>query len=377
VKRTSAPPATSPARSILRLGVAHFHNVLLFVGGFVFDWYTVGRIDSWTDIAIQLVYLTAIAALLVLQQMHTKRAWKPRGYVARLWQHSDKALHFFYGALLSVHVVLYLRSSAAAGPAVFLVLLASTLVLNELPAVRRLGFRLRLGLYAFCLATLSIYLVPLLLGHMGHAVFVLSLALAALVIAGLAVLLARWEPRPREAIARLAAPGGAVLLLILALYFAKLIPPVPLSVQGHGIFHGITRSPDGGGFVLRALPKATRVRLPMSSWRDSRPFQARPGDHIVYFVRLFAPSGFNHKVIIQWEHKDDATGRWQITDRIPLEIVGGRALGFRGHATKENYQPGDWRVRSESEDGRTIGLLAFQVLRDLSTDARPWIQTRM
>jgi hypothetical protein len=361
----------------VRRAFAHLHNVLLnvvvFVGGFVFDWFTVARIDSWIDIAIQLVYLTAITTILVLQQMHAQGAWKPRRYIARGWHHSDKALHFCYGALLSVHVVLYFRSSTAAGPAVFLVLLAATFVLNELPQVRRLGFRLRLGLYAFCLATLSIYLVPLLLGHMGHLVFLLSLALAGSIVAALALLLARWESDPRAAVARLAAPGAGVLLLLLVLYFAKLIPPVPLSVQGHGIFHDIARSADGSGFVLRGLPSVARV----SGWRDSRPFQARPGDHVVYFVRLFAPSGFNHHVIIQWEHRAAGSGRWQITDRIPLEIVGGRALGFRGHATKEHYQPGDWRVRSETEDGRTIGLLSFQIVDDPTSTARPWVQTRM
>jgi hypothetical protein len=348
-------------------------NVAVFAGGFVFDWFTVARIDSWIDIAIQLLYLSAIAGLLLLQQMHAQGAWRPRGRVVDLWNHADKALHFLYGALLSVHVVLYFRSSAAAAPAVFLALLGATMVLNELPQIRRLGFRLRLGLYTFCLATLSIYLVPLLLGHMGHGVFVLSLGLTAAMVAALAFLLARWDPHPRRALPRLGAPGGIVLLVLLALYFAKLIPPVPLSVQGQGVYHGITRTPDGTGFVLRALPS----RFSMSGWRDSRPFHARPGDHMVYFVRLFAPSGFNHKVTIRWEHRNDRSGTWQVTDRIPLEIVGGRALGFRGHAVKEHYEPGAWRVRSETEDGRTIGLLSFEVVRDPERGERTWVESRM
>lgn len=341
------------------------------MGGFVFDWFTVGRIDSWIDIALQLFYLAVIAALLVLQQMATQRVWTPRARLARLWGHSEKALHFLYGGLLSVHVVLYLRSSTAAAPTVFLVLLAAAMVLNELPPVRRLGFRLRLGLYTFCLATLSIYLVPLLLGHMGRLVFVLSLILAGLVVAALALVLARWEPDPRRAAGRLAAPGGLVLLSILVLYFAKLIPPVPLSVQGHGIYHSVQRTPSG--FVLRGLPG----RFNLSGPKDSRPFFARPGDHLVYFVRLFAPAGFNHRVTIRWEHRDPGSGRWLLTDRIPLEIVGGRALGFRGHAVKEHYEPGAWRVRTESEDGRTIGLLSFEVERDTATTARSWVESRM
>jgi hypothetical protein len=369
--QSSGPSSSQSARIYLRRFFAHFHNVLLFVGGFVFDWFTVGRIDSWIDIAVQLFYLTVIAGLLVLQQMHVQGAWKPRGRFGRLWPHNDKVLHFLYGALLSVHVVLYVRSSAAAEPAVFLVLLGATMVLNELPQIRRFGFRVRLGLYTFALATLSIYLVPLLLGYMGRLVFVLSLVLAALIVVALSAWLARWEPEPRRAIWRLAAPGGIVLVLILVLYFARLIPPVPLSVQGHGIYHGIARTP--AGFVLRSLPSRFRV----SDWKDSRPFRARPGDKLVYFVRLFAPAGFNHRITIRWERRDPRSGRWLVTDRIPLEIVGGRALGFRGHAAKENYEPGAWRVRTESEDGRTIGLLGFEVLRDPEMGQRTWVESRM
>lgn len=347
------------------------HNVLFFAGGFLFDWFTVGRIDSWTDIGVEALYLLGITALLVMQQRVLSGAWKQGPLWSRLWDYNDEALHFLYGGLLSINVVLYFRSSAAMGPAVFFVLLAGTMVLNETPRIRSLGFRLRIGLYAFCVATVLIYLVPLVFRRMGDEIFLLSLALAGAWVWTISAVLASRSPRPAEARRQLAAPGALVLGAILVLYFARLVPPVPLSVQGHGIYHEIERTE--AGYRLRSLPPRH------APWRrnDSRPYRAREGDRLVYFVRVFAPWSFSHRVMIRWERWDEAAKVWATTDRIPLEILGGRDLGFRGYAVKENYDPGSWRVRTESEDGRTIALLSFKVVRDSSTGERRWVEQDM
>ncbi|HEX4922592.1 MAG TPA: DUF2914 domain-containing protein, partial [Bdellovibrionales bacterium] len=41
---------------------------------------------------------------------------------------------------------------------------------------------------------------------------------------------------------------------------------------------------------------------------------------------------------------------------------GGREEGFRGFTFKQNYQPGDWRVKIETTDGREIGRITFEVV---------------
>ena len=73
---------------------------------------------------------------------------------------------------------------------------------------------------------------------------------------------------------------------------------------------------------------------------------------------------------LRWEQKREG-GDWYTTDRIPLRIVGGRGLGFRGYAYKQHYQPGTWRTFVETADGREIGRLSFEIERDETAGGEP------
>ena len=76
--------------------------------------------------------------------------------------------------------------------------------------------------------------------------------------------------------------------------------------------------------------------------------------------------------MIRWEVFDPARNAWMTTDRVPLNVLGGRAEGFRGFAVKSNFTPGDWRVTAETEDGRAIATLSFEVEDDAGTGERRW-----
>ena len=160
-------------------------------------------------------------------------------------------------------------------------------------------------------------------------------------------------------------PALVVCLAIAGLYIFRLIPPVPLSVQLGGVYHDVLR--QGGSFLL------TYEKPPIYLfWRDdSRPFRKRPGDRLHYFVRVFAPTRFQHPVFARWDYKG-AQGGWRTRDRIRLPIVGGRAKGFRAYAVKSNFEPGQWRVTAETEDGRAMAAVTFTVKEDSTVRARKW-----
>ena len=351
--------------------VTRHRNVLVFMGGFLFDFVTMIRIDSWTDLGIQLFYLSGITFLLVYQYREVRGVWTPPALVARLWHYNIEILHFFYGGLLSAYVVLYLKSSSGARPIVFFLLLAALMGINEMPMIRRFGHRLRLGLFAFCVASFLIYFVPIILGFMGWFTFVLSLAGAGYLVWKIAGLLASTEDDRKAVQMRLFRPAAAVLIVILALYALRLIPPVPLSVQYEGIYHRVER--EDGHYAL-STPKPPLYLF----WkRDSRPFRAQPGDQVFFFVRVFAPARFRHQVMIRWEMKLEKSGKYVTTDRIPLQVTGGRSKGYRGFAIKSHFETGHWRVSTETEDGRTISVLPFRVVPDTSTKERTWRVTQM
>ena len=48
-------------------------------------------------------------------------------------------------------------------------------------------------------------------------------------------------------------------------------------------------------------------------------------------------------------------------EEIPIKIVGGRGEGFRGYGVKASYQAGDWKVQIETNYGREIGRIYFEL----------------
>ncbi len=391
-------------------------NVLFFVGGFLFDVFTLVRIDSLLDLIYQSTYLGLITLILVRQFRYELGIWRPTGWVARLWHFETEAIHFCYGGLLSAYVILYFKSTTGPRSMVFLLLVLLLMFANEMPQVKAAGSKMRLGLHAFCLVSYLNYLIPILVGRMGGWTFALAVLLTGLCSYYLVRHLARltriveirrhpgenrgpetsepWipglqaagDPARREfggpasagmttqdpvvseratAIA-LGWPPAVLLLLVIALYVLKWIPPVPLSMQYGGIYHQVSR--EGDRYKL-ASPKPPWYRF----WQhDSRIFLARPGDAIFCFVRVFAPRRFTHRIFLVWEKEDRENNTFITTDRFPLPIVGGRGEGYRGYGAKSRYEPGRWRVLIETEDGRTIGSVRFRVEPDSKTSERAW-----
>jgi hypothetical protein len=78
------------------------------------------------------------------------------------------------------------------------------------------------------------------------------------------------------------------------------------------------------------------------------------------YAAVYSPSRFSDQVILHWLYRDPRQG-WLTSDRIPMQISGGRDGGYRGYAYKSNYTPGDWRVQIETTDGSEIGRIELEI----------------
>jgi hypothetical protein len=207
-------------------------------------------------------------------------------------------------------------------------------------------------------------MIPLAVGHVGRGTFVAAALATSGMLAGLFALL-RLRLRAAELRRRLVLPGLSVFVCFLAFYLVGFVPPVPIAAKKLGVYHHVERR--GGEYVL------TREAPPsIFGWLDRRTFVARPGDRVFVFVAIFSPARFDDTVFVRWQVRD-ATGGWTETDRIPIQIAGGRREGFRGYTTKANYRPGDWRVRIEARDGREIARRYFTVVAAEADPARTWV----
>ena len=323
----------------------------------------VGRIDQLRNIIQQAAYLflCALFTSLELREFYGDFSAPPRLETA--WRYHKGATHFMLGTLLNIYTLFYFRSASLGIAFVFLLVMAGLLAVNELKPFENSGTAMRMGLFSLCLISYFTYLVPMLVGSIGALPFIGSLAAAAGVMCFLAWRLGRrLREHPRAIRRHVLLPFAVVLFGFAGLYFAKLIPPVPLSLSSIGIYHDVRRV--GDRFAL------TTTRPRWKFWqRGDQSFLARPGDVIHCFVSVFSPARFKDRLQLRWLFLDSALG-WRESDAIPLDIVGGREGGFRAETAKSRYQPGRWRVRVETSDDRELGRIDLTVIEDASAGAR-------
>lgn len=347
--------------------------VVFFMGGFCFDLLMLHRIDSVPMLIHQGSYLVLLAIALVLDhrltlrpatddQGHAAGARPPPAWLAKLIDIRHGLIHFLFGTLLNAYVVFYFRAAAGLTGFVFLALIAAVLVANELPRFRQLGPVMRYALWSFSLTSFLAYLLPTLDGEIAPWHFYTACAVSAALGVGLWWLAVRFTRDASWSFARGAAPGLGVQVALLLLYALHVVPPVPLSTRALRIAFDVERK---GQDVL-----VTHRTSPWLFWRSGdEVFAAREGDRIHVFARVFAPRDFRDRLFVHFERDDERRG-WTTTDRIALTITGGER-DWRAYAYKKNYQPGDWRVTVETDDGRAVGTLDFRVERDPSTGERP------
>jgi hypothetical protein len=337
-------------------------DIAFFAGGFLFDVFTLSRVDAWSAVLQQVVYLVAAGAILLhiffdegkpareLDKLPAIKRW--------YFEYRQVAVHFLLGALLSVYTLFFFKSSSLLVSFAFLLFLVLVLVLNESKRFKQLGLPFKFALLSLCLLSFSAILVPVVVGSIGTLVFLLSMLLATVPVALVERRIRIHAPQRRaQARRQITVPFGLMLIGFLTLYLFRLIPPVPLSIPFMGVYHGVERTEAG----FRLIQQANSWWEFWQFWqRGDQFFEAQPGDKLYVFFRIFSPARFADEVAMRWYWKPPGRG-WEQQDRIPIAIVGGREEGFRGYGVKSNYQPGNWKVQVETSDGREIGRMYFVV----------------
>ena len=281
----------------------------------------------------------------------------PSGMVIRYIESSKIMILVFY-----FWSIFYFKSSSAAVSVLFLGFLVALLILNELKRFQNLGPFIRCMLYQVALLTFATYMIPIVMGSVSYGIFALSMGLSGAIALGLGVILKKLECPPENLRRDYLRPTLIAFSIFLGLYVSNAIPPIPLSTQHIGIYHNVSVQPEG--YTLKQHSGALSS-IPFTN--DT--FHARSGDKLFVFTRIFAPKHFSDAIYLRWE-KQTAQGKWETTDKIKMRIRGGREMGYRGYGYKEHYSPGQWKVYVETQDGREVGSISFDVEQDTSTESR-------
>lgn len=335
---------------------------VFFSAGFLFDVFTLGRIDNVLTLVQQAVYLAILGGLLLWEHGVVLGISQPTGKLATVWRFSEDVIHFLLGSLLSAFSLFYFKSAGGVTSLLFLLVVFAMLVANELPRFRKLGPVVRVAIFSFCVTSYFSFLLPTLVGFYSPALFVIAAGLSGALVWFAFRKLVQWTGDVRSSARAVAVPGYGIQLLLIALYFARVIPPVPLSVEEIGIYHEVKRV--GSDYEL------SHQRKPWRFWhKGDQHFLARPGDKVYMFVRVFSPSGFQDQIQVRWSHEDPVKG-WIDRNPYPLRIAGTRREGYRTYATTTFTEPGSHHVQVETSSGHVIGGISFEVEADESTAPR-------
>lgn len=338
------------------------NEVLFFIGGFAFDALLVNEIDDLFSLAQQALYLFVIAFLIHHEILFRFHKWRPAaGIWEKLWSYRNLLLHFLLGTLLNIYSIFYIKSASLVSSLVFLAFMVALIVSNELPIVKKSHVSFKVGLFAICLFSYISILYPLVLGFIGWIPFGLAGVTTAVIFYLQIRILGRKISERQTLLKAVLLPGTSVLVVFTLFYFLGWIPPVPLSVKKQGIYHLVEKR--SGKYFL------STEKDPWKFWQSGdQDFKARPQDKIYYYLQIYSPARFSDQIFIQWMWKDPKHG-WMKRDRLPMPILGGRKEGFRGFASKSNYQPGEWRIQVETALGHEVSRLSFDVSED--SDDRP------
>ncbi len=317
---------------------------LLLVGG-VWDYYTL-RLERLLDNGLLFVYVGVLAAASVADLRAPPTQDAPDETWPRWGLHL--AGQFSLGGLLSAYFVHYLRGAPLQRELTWLTLLAALALLTELRPQWARRPELRLPLLAFVVFHYVLAAVPLLTGQL-LGPWVPLVASAG--VLGLVMWLGARARRLTDLDTRAILAGFGALALQVALIVGDRVPPLPITLLDAEVHAGQEED-------LVSLATARELLAPVGLFVPELPHRA--GIAVRMHTPENLPEGMATTIVHRWERYDGE--RWATSDRIPLEVRGGREQGFRTWSTKRRTVPGDWRVIVETEDGRELGRIHFALV---------------
>jgi hypothetical protein len=336
------------------------------VFGFTLDALTLNRVDLFWENAWVVMHLIIVASCIILiNRNENDISDEENPEQAHFWY--INALQFFFGGLLSTYLVLYFKSATLSATWPFILLLAGIFAGNEFFKRQHARLAFQIGLYFLSLFMFAVYILPVVFHKIGTGIFLLSgLASIGALLLFLKTLAYFTKEKFRANKKIIALSVVSIFLVINALYFLNLIPPIPLSLKESGVYHAIVaRAP--GNYLMEYEEKGWRGFFAL---RET--FSSTPGSSAYAYSAIFSPASFAENIVHEWQVYDDGRSDWITASRVHLSIIGGREKGYRTYSLRKNIAEGKWRVNVMTAGGQIIGRLRFNVVR---VNAQPELQT--
>ena len=334
--------------------------------GFIFTSLTLTRVDMFIENFWIVLHLLVVCSGILAITFYENRAEKkhvPEAERVKFHFYLTLVIQFAFGGLFSTFFVFYMRSSSLVDSWLFVAMLLGLVIGNELwkKHYQRLAFQvsiLFISIYLFL-----IFLLPVLAHRLGADLFLASGIISLLITFFFTYLIRKFaHEKFTKSHNYIKISIASIFVLMNLLYFADIIPPIPLALKEAGVFHNVVRT--NNGYLAQAEPSN------WSAYFTLYPvFHAVPGDTVYVFSSIFSPVAFEAQIIHQWQYYDEAKKWWVDSNRVTLPIVGGRTEGYRTYSLKQGATVGKWRVKVITASGQTLGQVNFKVENSTSTPA--------
>lgn len=335
----------------------HYIPTVALLWGLFWDTLTLRRPDSLFENVTVVGYLALAASAIIILNLRRSRLQKEPSLILLAF------MQFAFGNLMSALIVLYAKSGTFVGSVIFFAVFGALLVGNEFVRDRYGKIHVHVAVWYVLLIAYCIVVVPILIGSIGDMVFLVSVFISLTIVSGFVAAL--YAIATKDLAARLyhiAGSVGAIAVLMTVLYFTGAIPPAPLMMRHIGIYHTITRTPEGD---YRATFEEPRWYQFLSD--TARTYTHRPGAKAYCASSVFAPARLETPIYHRWQYYEPVPQKWVDVARIPFSIRGGRDNGFRGYSEISTLKAGSWRCNVETERGALIGRMTFEVVESTTT----------
>ncbi|WP_422362041.1 DUF2914 domain-containing protein [Reichenbachiella sp.] len=332
--------------------------IIFFIGGFVFDSLTLGRIDRAYDLTMLCIHMVSLSFTIYAFNLAGDNRWK-NTFLERIEPYFPLAIQFFFGALSSAYVIYFSRSVSLTKTVSFFSILVVLFVANEFLKRKLSNKYLQFSVYSFISFTFFTFMIPVFIKQMNTFVFVCSGLLSLGCTLALIVKVYRRSARTRKEVSlgKLLSLVVGIYSLIYVFYFFRLIPPVPLALKSGLVGHQV-KFDEGKYSVLYEKDewyvfwRAHRLKL---LWR--------PNEKVYVFTSIFAPTNLEKSVYHRWKWFNPKVETWEVVEDIGINVRGGRTDGYRGYTYKHWVKPGQWEVEVITEEGLVLGMVDFEIVK--------------
>lgn len=322
--------------------------------GFLIDYFAFTNIKIAVTFSLLSLYWIVTGATIIFINLYDANKLPKKFRYARLF--APLLIQFTFGALLGSSLVFYWLSGALSVSWPIIVIVALLMVFNDIFRHYFLKPAIQVGVYFFTTLSLFYLILPFLFNSLSPWLFIIAGALSIIIFYPYIIFLSRAKDHIKQQKRRLLILVFTILLAMNFLYFANIIPPIPLFLREAGLYYNIKTS--GRSYIITGEVE--------SFWQRVIPGQTlhiKPGQKIYLYTAIFAPAKLQTTIVHHWQYYDQEKKEWTTQDVLSFAIIGGRKEGYKGYSFKSDLALGNWRIYVKNQRGQALGRITFNVER--------------